>query len=230
MQRISAKIKTITFSKKFYQKLNTSRFHYTLTIFGIIVLASLIIANISGGINVKIDKSTVEFVAEDNNFDNTIEILGTSTVNTSKTTNDNQNNLQSQGANLSDYEAAVLYLINTVRVSNGLATLQPNQQLTDIARTRSNDMLARGYFSHYTPEGKTVFNIMRECGITFKSAGENLAHSKPADIGSPEAFLNAWMNSPSHAANILRDKYGIIGVGMVENGDRRVVTTVFRNP
>jgi len=48
----------------------------------------------------------------------------------------------------------------------------------------------------------------------------------PADIGSPEAFMDAWMKSPGHAANILKTKYGIIGVGMIDNGDRRVVTTV----
>ena len=140
-----------------------------------------------------------------------------------------QNQPQNSGTNLTDYESAILNLINTVRADRGLAALQPNQSLTDISRTRSNDMLSRDYFSHYTPEGKNVFNIFRECGITFRAAGENLAHSRPADIGTPDAFLNAWMNSPTHAANILQSKYGIIGVGMVENGGRRVVTTVFRN-
>ena len=90
-------------------------------------------------------------------------------------------------------------------------------------------MLTRDYFSHYTPEGTTVFNLMRECGIKWSAAGENLAHSLPADIGSPEAFLDAWMKSPGHAANILQVKYGVIGVGMIDNGDRRIVTTVFKN-
>jgi uncharacterized protein YkwD len=131
--------------------------------------------------------------------------------------------------NLSDYEAAILHLLNTVRVDNGVAALVPNQSLIDISRTRSNDMLVRNYFSHYSPEGKNVFNIMRDCGIQWSAAGENLAHARPASIGTPEAFLNAWMNSPAHARNILQSRYGIIGVGMVENGSRRVVTTVFRN-
>ena len=133
------------------------------------------------------------------------------------------------GVNLTDYEDAILYLINTTRVSHGLGALQPNQSLTDIARTRSNDMLSRNYFSHYSPDGKSFFNILKECGITYKSAGENLAHSKPASIGTPEAFLNAWMNSPSHAQNILRGSYGIIGIGVAENDGRRIVTTIFRN-
>ncbi len=155
-----------------------------------------------------------------------IDVLGSSAENLQQ---QGQNQPQNGGINISDYEAAILNLINTVRADRGLAALQPNQSLIDISRTRSNDMLARDYFSHYTPEGKNVFNIFRECGITYKAAGENLAHSRPADIGTPEAFLNAWMNSPTHAANILQSKYGIIGVGMVENSGRRVVTTVFRN-
>lgn len=131
--------------------------------------------------------------------------------------------------NLTDYEAAILHLLNTIRVDNGLAVLSPNQSLIDISRTRSNDMLVRNYFSHYSPEGKNVFNILRECGIQWNAAAENLAHARPANIGTPEAFLNAWMNSPEHAKIILSSRYGIIGVGMVENGARRVVTTVFRN-
>ena len=157
-----------------------------------------------------------------------IEVLGSKTENL-KQQEQAQNQPQNGGINITDYEAAILHLINTVRADRGLAALQPHQSLIDISRTRSTDMLSRNYFSHYTPEGKTVFNIFRDCGITFRSAGENLAHSKPAKIGTPEAFIHAWMNSPTHAANILQNKYGIIGVGMVENSGRRVVTTVFRN-
>ncbi|MBM3706275.1 MAG: hypothetical protein FJW66_07115, partial [Actinobacteria bacterium] len=91
------------------------------------------------------------------------------------------------------------------------------------------DLLDRNYFSHYTPEGTIVFNILRDNGIKFSKAGENLGHARPADIGSPEAFLDAWSKSPSHNANMLKDVYAKIGVGMVQNGDRIVVTTVFTN-
>ena len=87
----------------------------------------------------------------------------------------------------------------------------------------------RDYFSHYTPEGTTVFNLFRANGIKFKIGGENLGQAMPAGIGSPEAFMNAWQNSASHNANMLRAGYNYIGVGMVDNGDRIVVTTVFTN-
>lgn len=138
-------------------------------------------------------------------------------------------NVSADSANLSVYEQQVLALLNNIRVANGLSPLAPNQSLTDISRTRSADMLDRGYFSHYTPEGTNIFNILRANGISYKNAGENLGQSMPASAGSPEAFFNAWMNSSAHAANILKPQYARIGIGLAENNGRRVVTTVFMN-
>jgi len=138
-------------------------------------------------------------------------------------------NVSADSANLSVYEQQVLALLNNIRVANGLSPLAPNQSLTDISRNRSADMLDRGYFSHYTPEGTNIFNILRANGISYKNAGENLAQSMPASAGSPEAFVNAWMNSSAHAANILKPQYARIGIGLAENNGRRVVTTVFMN-
>ncbi|MBC7334079.1 MAG: hypothetical protein H5T85_06465 [Actinobacteria bacterium] len=132
-------------------------------------------------------------------------------------------------ANLNGVESQILALINNIRVENGLAPLVPNQMLTDIARTRSQDMQQRNYFSHTTPDGKNIFSILKENGVIYKHAGENLGHASPVSYGSPEAFVNAWMNSPSHRANILRAEYGKIGIGVVDAGNRRVVTTIFMN-
>lgn len=132
-------------------------------------------------------------------------------------------------ANLNEYEAAVLHLINNMRASNGLGALQPDQLLTSIARSRCSDMLANSYFSHYTPDGRNIFNIFKENGVSYVNGGENLAQSSPPSSGTPEAFLNAWMASPTHKANILRGVYNKIGIGISENGSRRVVTTVFTN-
>ncbi len=131
--------------------------------------------------------------------------------------------------NLNDLEAAILNVINTIRVSNGLGALQANQELTDIARYRCSDMVTNSYFSHYTPDGRNIFNILRENGVPYVNGGENLGQSKPASNGSPEAFANAWMASPAHKANILRSVYSKIGIGVVDGGGRRVVATVFTN-
>jgi len=132
-------------------------------------------------------------------------------------------------AELNDYENAVAALINDYRVSGGLNAIAYEPTLTYIAKYRSQDLMDRNYWSHYTPEGTTVFNLFRANGVKYKIGGENLGQATPAGIGSPEAFMEAWKNSSSHNANMLRVGYNYIGVGMVENGDRIVVTTVFTN-
>lgn len=133
------------------------------------------------------------------------------------------------GANLNGLEAEILRLINGVRASHGLGALEAVQSLTDIARTRSSDMVQRGYFSHYSPEGTSFFNIMRSSGISWSNAGENLGDATPASYGSPSGFIDAWMGSPSHRDNMLRGHYRYAGVGVVDGGGRRVVTTIFLN-
>jgi len=133
------------------------------------------------------------------------------------------------GANLNGPEAEILRLINSVRADHGLSQLVVLQSLTDISRTRSSDMVQRGYFSHYTPEGSTFFNMMRNNGISWSNAGENLGNAAPANWGTPSAFINAWMNSASHRDNMLRGHYKYIGVGIVDGGGRRVITTIFLN-
>ena len=170
-----------------------------------------------------------------NNIYNRIEVLDTATNDNqpSDTNNKTQNTqkplVENPEVNFSNYENTVLYLINTVRASNGLNILMPNQILTDISRSRSTDMINRDYFAHYTPDGKNILDILKEWEVKYRNAGENLAQSMPADYGSPEAFMDAWMKSPSHAANILRDCYEMIGIGVSENGDRRVLTIVFKD-
>ncbi|HHT78248.1 MAG TPA: hypothetical protein GXZ93_00365 [Actinobacteria bacterium] len=154
-----------------------------------------------------------------------IEVQGKSTFNK----NSSSGSVIAKEAALTEYENHVAALINNIRVENGLAPVAADGALTDVAIARSQDMINRNYFSHYTPEGTNVFNFLRGAGIRYRYAGENLAQCQPASIGSPEAFVDAWMNSPSHRANILRAQYGKIGVSMVETEGRRVVTTVFTN-
>jgi len=154
-----------------------------------------------------------------------IEVKGSSTVQQQVST---QAVLKAQAV-LGDYENAVAALINSYRTTSGLNEVAYEPALTYVAKLRSQDLMDRGYFAHYSPEGTNVFDLFRANGISFKIGGENLGQAMPAAIGSPEAFLNAWQNSASHNANMLRVGYNYIGVGMVENGDRIVVTTVFTN-
>jgi uncharacterized protein YkwD len=129
--------------------------------------------------------------------------------------------------NFSSIEAQILSLINSTRAAHGLSSLSANQMLTDLARLRSNDMVSRNYFSHHSPDGKNIKHIFSEYGVTYRNFGENLGNASPASYGSPDAFLNAWMNSPGHRDNMLRSNYTLIGVGVTDGGGRRVVTVLF---
>ena len=154
-----------------------------------------------------------------------IDVKGTST----SQGNDISTATSKPAAELNDYENAVACLVNDYRTASGLNAIAYEPTLTYIAKFRSQDLIDRNYWSHYTPEGTTVFNLFKENGVKYKIGGENLGQATPADIGTPEAFMNAWENSPSHNANMLRVGYNYIGVGMVESGDRIVVATVFTN-
>ena len=132
-----------------------------------------------------------------------------------------------QGVNYA--ESQMIHLINSIRSSRGLQLLNPNPVLNGIARSRSQDMLNRNYFSHYTPEGKNIFNILVENGIMYAMGAENLSQASPPSWGSPEAVINSWMNSGPHRANLLNPHYGQLGLGVVDSGNKRVVTLIFIN-
>ena len=124
-----------------------------------------------------------------------------------------------------DLEAEMLELVNQERAANGLAPLEADPELTEVARRHSADMFARGYFSHYTPEGKDPFDRMRESNVSFRNAGENLALAPTLQIAH-----TGLMNSPGHRANILRPQFGRVGIGIL-NGGRRglMISQEFRN-
>lgn len=126
-------------------------------------------------------------------------------------------------------ESQMIHLINSIRLSRGLQLLNPNPVLNSIARSRSRDMLSRNYFSHYTPEGKNIFNILVEDGIMYACSAENLSQASPPSWGSSEAVVNNWMSSSAHRANMLNPHFGQLGLGVVDSGNRRVITLIFIN-
>lgn len=126
-------------------------------------------------------------------------------------------------------ESQMIHLINSIRSSRGLQLLNPNPVLNSIARSRSRDMLSRNYFSHYTPEGKNIFNILVEDGIMYACSAENLSQASPPSWGSSEAVVNNWMSSSAHRANMLNPHFGQLGLGVIDSGNRRVITLIFIN-
>ncbi len=114
----------------------------------------------------------------------------------------------------SAYEAEVIRLVNKVRVESGLRPLAANWELSRVARFKSRDMRDNHYFSHTSPTYGSPFQMMRDFGLSFRTAGENIAYGQR----TPQAVVDAWMNSSGHRANILNASYTQIGVGYVADG------------
>lgn len=124
-----------------------------------------------------------------------------------------------------DLEAQMLELVNKERAKRGLQPVKADAEMTTVARAHSKDMFARGYFSHYTPEGKDPFDRMKAANVKFIAAGENLA------LGQTLAICHqGLMNSPGHRANILRPNYGRLGIGILDGGIHGLmISQEFRN-
>lgn len=110
-------------------------------------------------------------------------------------------------------EKTMFALINSERSKVGLRPLLLSASLTSLARSYGKDMFARGYFSHYNPEGHSPFDRMHAAGITFVAAGENLALAPNVQIAH-----QGLMNSPGHRANILSPDFGRVGIGAIDGG------------
>ena len=103
-------------------------------------------------------------------------------------------------------------LVNTYRAENGLEPLTISAELSVKARIKSQDMRDNNYFDHNSPTYGSPFDLMKSLGITYRTAGENIAMG----YTSPEAVVSAWMNSPGHRANILSTSYTNMGIGFVD--------------
>jgi len=110
-------------------------------------------------------------------------------------------------------EQAMFALVNAQRVDQGLDKLTFSNQLRNLARSHSDDMFKRGYFSHYTPERMSPFDRMDSAGIIYQYAGENLALAPSTALA-----MQGLMNSPGHRANILNPNFHKIGIGVIDGG------------
>ena len=113
------------------------------------------------------------------------------------------------------YEQEVIRLTNVERAKYGLKPLTEDWELSRVARYKSQDMHDRRYFDHNSPTYGTPFQMMRAFGLSYRSAGENIAMG----YRTPQAVVTGWMNSSGHRANILNSSYTKIGVGYVADGN-----------
>lgn len=111
------------------------------------------------------------------------------------------------------YEQEVFDLVNQIREENGLEPFVYNETLAETARAHSQDMIDRNFFDHTNPDGKSPFDRMRDNGLSYSMAAENIA----AGQRTPEEVVESWMNSEGHRANILGGCKEL-GVGLALGG------------
>lgn len=109
-------------------------------------------------------------------------------------------------------EQMILNLVNEARRKAGLSELKLDKELLRVARIKSQDMVDNNYFSHTSPIYGTPFQMIKNFGITYTSAGENIAGHSTA-----KGAFDAWMNSSGHKANILGNSFSYTGIGVVSS-------------
>ncbi len=111
---------------------------------------------------------------------------------------------------------------NSLRTGSGLGALSYNSKLASAAIAKAQNMFSEGYWAHTSPTGKEPWDFIRSSGYSYKIAGENLAR----DFDSTSPMMDAWMNSPTHRANIMNPRYQEIGIGVVDGLLNGVETTL----
>ncbi|CAC6777152.1 SCP family extracellular protein [Staphylococcus aureus] len=108
-------------------------------------------------------------------------------------------------------------LVNAERKQHQLFTLKYSKQNSETARKHSKDMANNHYFDHTNLKGQSPFDRLKKDGITFNSAGENLAYGQVSSIYAHQGL----MNSIGHRKNILNDTFKILGVGVDFNDEKQ---------
>lgn len=142
-----------------------------------------------------------------------IDSKTTSTSNNNGASNTSQTKEARTIIGLTKDEKLMLDLVNKERVKAGLKPLEVDMRLVDISRKKSKDMIEKNYFGHISPTYGSPFDALKNAGISYRYAGENIA-------GAPtvEKAHEALMNSPGHRANILNPNFNKVGIGIVDGG------------
>lgn len=109
----------------------------------------------------------------------------------------------------------LLSATNAQRSANGVASLALNSKLNSAAQAKANDMAARNYWSHNTPEGSPPWVFDDAQGYAYLKLGENLA----TGFANEQATINGWMASPPHKENLLDSDFTEVGFGYANNPD-----------
>ncbi|MBY6037901.1 hypothetical protein KUV80_14605 [Fictibacillus nanhaiensis] len=116
-------------------------------------------------------------------------------------------------AELTADEQQMLNLVNQEREKQGLPALKADPELTKVARVKAKDMIDNNYFDHNSPTYGSPFDMMKQFGVEYRTAGENLAGNS-----SVEGAHTSLMNSQGHRENILKSDFTNVGIGVVDGG------------
>lgn len=111
------------------------------------------------------------------------------------------------GSMQGDFASQVAALVNAERAKYGLSALTVDTRVQQAALVRAKETAQS--FSHTRPNGSSFSTALTEAGVSYRTAGENIAYGQT----TPQQVMNAWMNSSGHRANILNANYTTIGVG-----------------
>lgn len=125
---------------------------------------------------------------------------------------ENEENNNDTSSTLPNTAETVLSLINEERKAQGITPLQIDDLLNSTAQTKATDMIKNNYFSHESPTYGSPFEMMQNAGITYRTAGENIAGNP-----SVENAVKSWLASESHKQNLLSNAYNYIGIGIEES-------------
>lgn len=114
--------------------------------------------------------------------------------------------------NLTQEESELLSLINNERNKNNLPNFEIDEKLQNVARLKAKDLVENSYFSHTSPNLGTPFEMLKDNGISYKTASENIAGNS-----SISGALESWLKSDNHKKNILSNDYNYTGISVVDS-------------
>lgn len=128
---------------------------------------------------------------------------------------------QKPSTDFSSYQQQVLDLVNAERAKRGISALTLDSSLSSVATKKSQDMIDKNYFDHTSPTYGSPFDMMKQFGISYRTAGENIAKGQK----TPQEVVAAWMNSEGHRKNILNPNFTNLGVGIAKDSNKTTYWT-----
>jgi hypothetical protein len=119
---------------------------------------------------------------------------------------------------------------NEERAKNNLPPLRISSRLSQAAELKADNMFVQNYWAHFAPDGTSPWDFMQQVNYKYEYAGENLAKN----FLFSKNVVDAWMDSPTHRENILRDEYTEVGYaiknGVLNGEETTLVVQMFGKP